>query len=1047
MKAERYLKSILAGTVSVFALANAAAAANQASTDPAVQPVQEVQLTIAKPDDSKNKKKAASSQDNPGATGLVQVAQAGGSTAASRNDAMSTEAVTVTGTRIENGSGMPTPVTVVSIDQLNAQTPTSIPEALAQLPMFAPTLGATSHTEPNGRGFGTPTNNLNLHGLGVIRTLILMDGNRVPGTFYDTTVNVDMLPQMLVQRVDVVTGGASAVYGSDAVAGVVNYIIDHKFMGFKGQMQVGTSTYGDADTARVGFAAGFNVLNDKGHFEVSAEYFDRDSINDSAARPYGDPAHSCQITGTSTSSTNPQKLVCNIRQANVSPFGLIASGPLKGLQFSADGKAIIAFNPGTTTGTGNANIGGDGGVLQNETLISADHNGQVYGRFDYDLTRDLSFYADARYGAAYTSGASQGYTNTDAAYPIWLYSGNPFFTAAQQAALFPAGTTSVDIGRFDNDLGRQLNIKQATNTEAVSAGLKGATFGDFEWDTHYTHGQNAVTLNTINNLNTSRFYAAIDAVVDPATGNTVCRSSIVTPGAFPGCVPLNILGQGNSTTAAQQYVFGNTSWQAKNKMDDFAANLTGTLFQGWAGPIKTAVGMEYRHQALKVITSEPNGVTFNPQNLRLGAAGNSAPTSFPSSNLAWFKEVQSGATGAEDITEGDVELDVPLLKDLPFAELVSLNGAYRYTAYSTNGLAGARSVSSTFSANTYKLGLEWSVNDDVRFRASTSRDMRAPTLWDLYQQQVITSSGITDTNFCDPAAPAGANCVGTNLNGPVNTVSGGNPNLRPETSIYNTAGVVFTPSFIPGLTASVDYYHVKIGNAIGAIGGNSQAAYQLCLESNLTSPYCNLIQRPLGYTNTTTANFPTQITSLNQNVSMVSRGGFDTEIDYTTDLSSWSDMNGFMNFRLFWNHQEVAGTISVAGIPGVLYTNNANSFGSNAPRDRANISIGYANDGFSATVTEQFIAQQNWFPTTNPPTARFIKDGPIPAYYLTGLAMTYDLKVEQQPITAFLNINNLFDNHGPIVGGFQGSPGFLYPTPTYADIIGRYFTLGVRFKL
>jgi iron complex outermembrane receptor protein len=1046
MTTKRYLRTILAGTVSAFALANAAAAANSAASADSSQSVQEIKLVVAHPGPDKKSGSAYSQDQQPGATGLVRLAQAGGNTVARADTTAATESVTVTGSRIANGAAMPTPVTVVFADQLNIQTPTSIPEALAQLPMFAPTLGTTSHTEPNGRGFGTPTNNLNLHGLGAIRTLILMDGNRVPGTFYDTTVNVDMLPQMLVQRVDVVTGGASAVYGSDAVAGVVNYVLDHKFMGFKAQIQAGTSTYGDADTARVGFAAGFNLLNDKGHFEMSAEYFNRDSINDSAARPYGDLAHACSTTGSFSSSTNPQVLACNIRQSNVSPFGLITSGPKKGLQFSADGKAIIAFDPGTATGTGNTSYGGDGGVLHNQTIISADHNGQAYGRFDYDFSDRLSFYADARYGASYTSGASQGYTNTDVQYPIWLYSGNAYFTAAQQAALFPTGTTSVDIGRFNNDLGRQLNVKQATNTEAVSAGLKGATFGDFTWDVHYTHGQNAVTLTTINNMNTSRFYAAIDAVVDPSTGNTVCRSSIATPGAFPGCVPLNVLGQGNSTAAAQQYVFGTTGWQAKNKMDDFTANLTGTLFEGWAGPIKTAVGMEYRHQALKVITSEPNGVTFNPQNLRLGAAGNSATASFPSANLAWFKEVQSGAIGAEDISEADIELQVPLLKDLPFAQFVSLNGAYRYAAYSTNGLVGAGSVSSTFSANTYKLGLEWSVNDDLRFRASTSRDMRAPTLWDLYQQQVITTSGISDAAFCDPKAPAGANCVGTGLSGSINTVTGGNPKLKPETSINNTAGVVFTPSFIPGFTASIDYYHVKIGNAIGAIGGNSQAAYQLCLESNLTSPYCNLIQRPLGYTNQTAGNFPTQITSLNQNVSLNSRGGFDTEIDYVSDLSSWTSMNGFMNFRLFWNHQEVSGLVSVASLPGALYQNNVNTFGT--PRDRANISLGYSYEGFSATVTEQFIAQQNWFATTNPPTPRFIKDGPIPAYYLTGLAMTYDFDVESQPVTGFLNINNLFNNPGPVVGGFGGgSPGFLYPTPTYADIIGRYFTLGFRVKM
>jgi len=152
-----------------------------------------------------------------------------------------------------------------------------------------------------------------------------------------------------------------------------------------------------------------------------------------------------------------------------------------------------------------------------------------------------------------------------------------------------------------------------------------------------------------------------------------------------------------------------------------------------------------------------------------------------------------------------------------------------------------------------------------------------------------------------------------------------------------------------------------------------------------------------------------------------------------------------MNFRLFWNHQEVSGTVSVAGVPGVQYSNAVNTSGT--PRDRANISIGYANGGFSATVTEQFIAQQNWFGTTTPPTTRFVVDPPIPAYYLTGLAMTYDFNVEQRPITGFLNINNLFNVYGPITGGFNGSPGFLYPTPTYADIIGRYFTLGVRFNL
>ena len=175
---------------------------------------------------------------------------------------------------------------------------------------------------------------------------------------------------------------------------------------------------------------------------------------------------------------------------------------------------------------------------------------------------------------------------------------------------------------------------------------------------------------------------------------------------------------------------------------------------------------------------------------------------------------------------------------------------------------------------------------------------------------------------------------------------------------------------------------------------------------------------------------------------MNARGGFDTEIGYVSDLSDWSSMNGFVNFRLFWNHQEVASSIST---PGGQYSNGVNTAGS--PRDRFNVSVGYRYEGFSATVTEQIIAEQNWFGTTNPPTVRYVVDPPIPAYFLTGLAITYDFKVEEQPVTAFLNINNLFDVNGPITGGFNGSPGMLYPTPTYADIIGRYFTVGFRVKM
>jgi iron complex outermembrane receptor protein len=938
-----------------------------------------------------------------------------------------TENVTVTGSRIVNGAASPTPVTAVSTADLLNQSPLSIPDALAQLPQFAPTVGTRTQVEANGRGFGTPTPGFNLYGLGTIRTLVLLDGNRVPGTFYDTTVNVDMLPQLLVKRVDVVTGGASAVYGSDAVAGVVNYVLDHHFNGFKGVAQGGISTYGDAKSFRLGGVAGFDVL-DHGHFEASAEYFDSDSVRDAGTRPFGNT--SCSLVGSGTAAV-PYNMMCGIRQSNTSPNGLIVNGPQKGNQFSANGQSIVAFNPGATTTTANANIGGDGGVTSHEDLTPTDHTFQSYARFDYDITKDLSVFVEGRYGINYTIGRSQIYTNTDGQYPLQIYSGNAFLTAAEQASLFPGGSTApVDVARFDNDLQRQLGIRQSTNTNAITFGAKGATYGDFTWDAHYTHGNNHVTVLTQNNVNSRNFYAALDAVKDPNTGNTVCASSLSAPGAFPGCVPIDLFGQNTASQAAQSYVFQNTYWVAANTMDDLNANLTGTLFEGWAGPVKAAVGLEYRSQSLNVTTSTPND-TFNPQGLRLAPFGtyNSGnggtaltnPTgSYPSSNLAYFKEVQAPGQGNEGISEGNVELDAPLLKDLPLAELVSVNTAYRYTQYVTSGEGNH----SDFSASTWKVGLEWSVNDDIRLRLSESRDIRAPTLYDLYQQQIISSSGITDPL--------------TGVAGSVNSVGGGNPNLKPEKSYNYTGGVVYTPSWIPNLTTSVDYFHIKIDNAIGSVSGTNTTIYQLC-QATGSPQYCGLVVRPISYNSTAPGNFPTLVYNVSQNVALNEVEGFNAEVDYASDLSSWSTLPGMANLRVFWTHQDLDRTQS---LPGTLISNQAGT--ATLPRDKVNVTLGYNIDTFGFSVVEQLFSSVN---RQSSPAQNFYVQGKLPGYALTELNFTYGFTAEDVPATAFLNVSNLWNANGPLTGGWTGSPGLLYPVPTYADVIGRYFTVGVRVNM
>jgi iron complex outermembrane receptor protein len=1021
--------------------------------------------------------------------GTVSAVALAGSAAA--QDAAPTESVTVTGTRI-SGADTPTPVQIQTATQLQDITPASIPEALDKLPIFMG--GSTpdnATTGANGRGNNAPGYFLNLRNLGTIRTLVLEDGHRVPGTFYDTTIDSQMLPQMLVQRVEVVTGGASAVYGSDAVSGVVNFILDHKFEGLKGVFQGGISNYGDARSFRAGVAGGEDLLG--GHLIWSVEYKDRDALPDDGARPLGLLGSSVVGAGTAAA---PYNLVYGIRQANTAPGGLITStnSPGYGMQFLSNG-ALGAFNPGTPTTTTNFNIGGDGGISHNEYLLPVSNNAQFFGHYDYDFNNGITGWVEARYAMARSYEAGQIFTDTaggntttgactpvngvctgnvainytnngsGAQYPITIYSGNAFLSPAQQAFLFPAGgPTSFVMNRMDNDLMSRLSLDQHTGALQLSGGVKGTLFDKYDWDFTYSHGETRNQLTTRNNVDTSKFYAALDAVKDPATGNIVCNVSLTAPGAFPGCVPLNLFGQSgsivngsNASPAALNYISDTTSWVAHNGLDDFSGNINGTIFDDWAGPVKAAVGVEYRLASLNVTTTNPSN-TYNPQYLRLAPAGSFCPTpgslasctaaiaagtplasptgTYPASNLAEFKEVQSGARASENVSEANLELDAPLLKGLPLVELLSVNGAARYTQYNVGGLDPTVSTGATknssFSASTWKVGAEWQVIDDVKFRASRSRDIRAPTLWDLYQGPVTTTSGVLDPL--------------TGVSGSVNTSQVGNPNLKPEVARNTTAGVVVTPSFLPGFTATLDYFHIVIANEIANVSGNNQTVLNICLNSGGVSPLCNLIQRPGAYNNTAATNFPTLYLSAPQNTQTAWSEGFDFEADYTTELSEWAGLPGTVNTQLLWSHTSLLKTVLT--LPGSVVTDiagAANAPGAALPRDKASLTLDYLLDGFGVDVQERYYSPIRQ--SSNPTLVYNIPN--IPCYFQTDVNFSYDIDAWHIPFTTFLNVQNLFDRKPDVlqVPGYTGSPGMNYPVVPYEDLIGRYYTVGVRFKM
>jgi outer membrane receptor protein involved in Fe transport len=418
-----------------------------------------------------------------------------------------------------------------------------------------------------------------------------------------------------------------------------------------------------------------------------------------------------------------------------------------------------------------------------------------------------------------------------------------------------------------------------------------------------------------------------------------------------------------------------------------------------------AVGAEYRLQSL-VETSSVADNKFNIQNLRVGLDGN---TPSPGA-LKWTKNVTAPMHGADSVYEGDVEVDVPLLRDLPLVRRLDLNGAARYTRYSTSG-----------QAETWRLGLQWRPVGDLRFRATRSRDIRAPTLYDLFQNQSSQIGGLVDYL--------------TSSGGSVLNVMGGNPNLVPEVARNTTAGFAYTPGWLPNFSFSADYYHAVIDNAIATVSGSAPATQQICIASGGASPLCNLVVRPYPITNTTPANYPTVNYNVKQNVALVYAEGVDFAASYAADLSrlGWS---GVISLRLLWSHQP---TLKSQTLPGTTIINAAGT--SQTPKDRASFQIQYVNGPLNASLLERYYGP---FHFSGNPTQ--VGAYTLPAYWQTDLDLSYNFKAAGQPVTGFLNINNLFNSFGANCCAFTNNPGMQYPVASFTDRIGRYFVVGLRFN-
>jgi iron complex outermembrane receptor protein len=900
--------------------------------------------------------------------------------------------IVVTGSRaIRDGRDAPTPLTVAGAEQLQL-TPSNIPEALNKLPQFS---GSTTNVGAgNGAGSGRSNiftgNFINLRSFGAIRTLILQDGRRVPPTALNGQVDTNTIPQMLVDRVEIVTGGASAVYGSDAVSGVVNFILNRRFSGLRLQLQSGISEQGDAFSWKAGLAGGFDVT-DRGHLIFSAEHYENRGITSTAQRAWS--AAVPIYTGLGTTAS-PFVVTSNGRISTVTDGGLATSGPFANRQFVGSG-VLAPFNPGTPTGTVGLAVGGDGSYYQGVTLVQPLETNQAFARFDYELSDAVTFYVQGTYAEARSDGI---HNSNERPNSYRIFSGNPFLPANAQAQLTPAA--NFQLGRLNNDLSPDSSIDQRTRSQRYTAGLTGSVFGNFHWDLFYTYGRADVDSVTYNNINYPHFYAALDAVRN-AQGNIVCRVDVTNPGLYPGCAPINMFGTGNQSQAAKDYIYEDTAWSAANRMDDFGASINGSPFSTWAGPVSMALNVEYRKESLVQTTTANSTSVPDFTGIR----------TFRPPTLVWAYATESAFSGSRDVREVGGEILIPLLQDAPFAQRLAINGALRYTDYSTSG-----------GTTTWKVGAIWQPFTDLKFRGTISRDIRAPTLSDLFAGRSVTFSSISDPHTTQTAI--------------VNVERSGNPALVPEVARTYTAGFLYTPSWLPRFALSFDYFSIRIDNAIGTITGADASVLQECEQSNGASPVCALIVRPLPFSNTTAANFPTLVFNRNLNLAETNTRGFDMEASYNVNLADI----GRLDLRLLYTYQPILRTrafpnsplLNLAGAPGLS-------------KSRATAFIGYEVGGAHLNLQLRYYSGQRR--SENP--ALVFADPPLPSAFYADLGLRQDIHVGERTAEFFINVNNLFDRQPRIAPSTTrgGTPGTGNPAVNGDDLLGRYFTVGMRFRM
>ena len=865
--------------------------------------------------------------------------------------------IVVTGSRINSpGFEAPTPLTVLNEAELRQAGRTDLSATLNDLPQFRATQTATSTNTVTTSG-QSPAD---LRGLGSSRTLVLINNRR-----FVSSDDLQTIPYSLVKRVDVVTGGASAAYGSDAVAGVVNILLDDEKEGLELGAQGGRSTHGDAGKQLFEASYGTALFDHRGHFMIGADYLKDEGVIPALRRPL--------LGGAGFFPGADGKLypTADLHSSDHSTGGLITTGILRGQTFNPDG-ALRPFQYGALdpVHAPYAMIGGEGYQDDAYSSLSAPiERTNMFARFSYDVTDSFKVWVEGGYNRV----GNNRVLFSDlvwSALPLTIQSDNPFLDPTIRAQLAAAGENTFDMGRALSD----VSLNRLDYTREMKQGTVGfdGAFGESHWryGGYYGWGKQHQNMVLTDLTLWDEFNNAVDAVTGP-NGTPVCRVALTDPST--ACRPLNLFGSGRADPAAVAYSTANWLSIQDNWLETAGLTISGEPLELWNRPVSVATGIEYRKQ--EMATSHDENSLANKFSLING--------------------INMPRTG-NNVTEGFVEVAVPLLTDLTFAKKLDFNGAARVSDYSTSG--GIWS---------WKLGMTWDIVDEFKLRTTRSRDIRAPNLVELFSNPETLFTSVTDISM--PNQPSTSIILFT----------GGNAQLNPEIADTLTIGGVYSPSFFPGLQVSLDYYDIQIEDVI--VRPDQQLIVNSCYDHGNQTACAQIERNPAtGAINSINATYV--------NLAQFVTKGFDFEASYRTRFER---LPGELTVRVLANYVDtmVADNGEVA-IEGKGYLGTGANF--LVPEWRGSIAFMYESERFGGDLRARYVGSGGYAPEEVMSIASSANHIAARTYVDVGLRTYIPMGTAQ--LTTYVSVQNLFDRQ-PALASY-GSP--------YLDLIGRYFTLGVR---